>query len=103
MKDNGIIGMLSLFRGRGGREFSYTPRYYDPAKERLKEREKQLAGELSGELNAEQRRELMRERMRHSWHRQGTDKARLVRLLAVTVGVGVILYFLSRAFDLLPF
>lgn len=93
--------MFSLFRQRTPRGFDPVTRYYDPQKEARAERLRRMntTGHPEGDLMAE--RDLFAERMRHSWRRQSSSKAHLIRLMVVMGMVVTILYFIVKGFGLL--
>lgn len=86
--------MFSLFRQRRLRGFDYAPRYYDAAKEAREERRKRATGG-SADPDA------FRERLRHSWQREGSDRASVLRLAVIMGLVCAILFFIIKAFGLL--
>lgn len=98
-----LPAMFSLFRQRAPRGFDYAPRYYDALKEASEERRKRLR--LKGDPTAprNERHEIMRDRMRHSWHRQGSSRNSVMRLVVVMGMVCVILYFIIKGFGLVLF
>lgn len=90
---------FGIFRQRKLRGFDYTPRYYDPVEEERKERIERARAE--GRSSASARHAELRERMRHSWQRDGSDRASLMRLVAIMGMVCIILYFIIKGFGLL--
>lgn len=90
---------FGIFRQRKLRGFDYTPRYYDPVEEERKERIERAVAE--GRSAASARHAELRERMRHSWQRDGSDRASLMRLVAIMGMVCIILYFIIKGFGLL--
>lgn len=93
--------MFSLFRQRGPKGFDPVTRYYDPLKEARDERLRKLAAEQRAEAERTADRDLFAERMRHSWRRQSSDRAHLIRLVVVMGLVITILYFIVKGFGLL--
>lgn len=94
-----LPAMFGIFRQRKLRGFEYAPRYYDQAAEERKERLERLRAEGHQESGA--RREDLRSRMRHSWQREGSDRASIIRLVVIMGMVLLILYFIIRSFGLL--
>ena len=98
-----ITAMFSLFRQRGPKGFDLATRYYDAQKEEREERLKKLKREADADtLRAEDRR-LFSERMRHSWRRQSSDRAHILRLVIIMGMVIAILYFIIKGFGLLAY
>jgi len=97
-----LPAQFSLFRQRGARGFDLPTRFYDPEKEARNERLQQARerAERTGLLDEDRAR--MAQRMRHSWQRRSSDGNRLTRLAVIMGGVLVILYFIIKAFGLMP-
>ncbi|MCB0790556.1 MAG: hypothetical protein H6595_14420 [Flavobacteriales bacterium] len=91
--------LFSLFRNRGPREFDYTPRYYDPEKERRAERDARIKAEMDGAApGAAYDRERFAARLRHSWQRERSGGTYIARLVLVLGGVLGLLWAIYSAY-----
>ena len=95
--------MFSLFRQRGPKGFELATRYYDARKEERNERMAKLKREADADVLREEDRRQFAERMRHSWRRQSSDRAHIVRLVIIMGMVIAILYFIIKGFGLLTY
>lgn len=93
--------MFSLFRQRGPRGFELVTRVYDPEKEARQKREERIRNEQAADSATD--RALLAERMRHSWQRQHRGTGMLTRYLISIGMVGIILFFIIKAFGLLGY
>ncbi|MCW5898027.1 MAG: hypothetical protein KIT10_02065 [Flavobacteriales bacterium] len=98
-----VPALFSLFRQRGPREFHIGTRYYDPLKEQREERLKRTRREADARDLRTADRELFAQRMRHSWRRQSSDRAHIMRLVVIMGLVIAILYFIVKGFGLLGY
>lgn len=98
-----IPALFSLFRQRGPRGFDLVTRYYDPLKEERDERIRKVRREMDATALQEEDRRLFAERMRHSWRRQSSDRAHIIRLVLIMCMVMVMLFFIIKGFGLLTY
>jgi hypothetical protein len=98
-----LPAQFSLFRQRRIRGFDPVTRYYDPVKEELAERIRKAGQSPDVDALRDTDRRLFGERMRHSWQRQNSDRAQLVRLVVIMGLVMAILYYIVRSFALLSY